>query len=169
MSDLFGSPDDSIGQMPLALDPCCGSRMMWFDHSHRDVVFGDKRRETLTLTDRSQKEDGTRTLVVEPDAMMDFRALPYKDETFYLVAFDPPHLIWAGPRSWLAAKYGKLGKDWRDDLKRGLLNVSVCCVLTEPWCSSGTKHRSRCVRCWNAHRTRHCLGTRRERKTEPTG
>ena len=35
------------------LDPCCGSRMMWFDRAHPDVVFGDKRSETITVTDRS--------------------------------------------------------------------------------------------------------------------
>lgn len=104
----------------LILDPCCGSRMMWFDRGHPDVIFGDIRRETLTLTDRSNgREDGTRTLCIDPDVLMDFRAIPYPDETFYLVAFDPPHLVRAGPRSWLAAKYGKLGKDWRDDLRQG--------------------------------------------------
>lgn len=32
---------------------------------------------------------------------------------------DPPHLLRAGPRRWLAAKYGKLGADWREDLRRG--------------------------------------------------
>lgn len=107
-------------QMHLILDPCCGSRMMWFDRGHADVVFGDRRRETLTVTDRSHgNAEGTRTLSIEPDALMDFRALPYADETFYLVVFDPPHLVRAGPRSWLAAKYGKLGTDWRDDLRAG--------------------------------------------------
>lgn len=102
------------------LDPCCGSRMMWFDRGHPEVLFGDKRRETLTVTDRSHgRADGTRTLIVAPDILIDFRALPFDDETFYLVAFDPPHLVRAGPRSWLAAKYGKLGQDWRDDLRQG--------------------------------------------------
>ena len=102
------------------LDPCSGSRMMWFDRGHPDVVFGDKRRETVTVTDRSHgRADGTRTLTVDPDMLMDFRALPFNDGTFRLVAFDPPHLVRAGPRSWLAAKYGKLGQDWRDDLRQG--------------------------------------------------
>lgn len=102
------------------LDPCCGSRMMWFDRANPDVVFGDKRSETLTVTDCSHgREDGTRTLRIEPDVMLDFRALPYPDGAFKLVAFDPPHLVRAGPRSWLAAKYGKLGENWRDDLRKG--------------------------------------------------
>jgi hypothetical protein len=94
--------------------------MMWFDRGHPDAVFGDRRRETLTVTDRSHgRADGTRTLTVDPDMLMDFRDLPFGDNTFRLVAFDPPHLVRAGPRSWLAAKYGKLGQDWRDDLRAG--------------------------------------------------
>ena len=102
------------------LDPCCGSRMMWFDRAHPDVIFGDQRSETLTVTDRSHGNPaGSRVLRIEPDVMLDFRALPYPDGTFRLVAFDPPHLMRAGPRSWLAAKYGKLGTDWREDLRAG--------------------------------------------------
>lgn len=111
---------DGLGCMPRVLDPCCGSRMMWLDKQHPDVVFGDLRSETLTVTDRSHgNASGTRTLRIEPDTLIDFRALPYPDGSFKLVAFDPPHLVRAGPRSWLAAKYGKLGQDWRDDLRAG--------------------------------------------------
>jgi hypothetical protein len=93
--------------------------MMWLDRGHPDVLFGDQRSEILTVTDRSHGRDGTRTLRVTPDVMLDFRALPFPDCSFKLVAFDPPHLVRAGPKSWLAAKYGKLGKDWREDLSRG--------------------------------------------------
>lgn len=104
---------------PSVLDPCCGSRMMWFDKKDPRAIFGDQRSETLTVTDRSHREDGTRTLVIEPDMVMDFRALPFADESFWHVAFDPPHLVRAGPKSWLAAKYGKLGSDWREDMRQG--------------------------------------------------
>lgn len=94
------------------LDPCCGSRMMWFDRQHPDAIYGDKRSETHTLCDG-------RTLRIEPDTIMDFRALPLPDGAFRLVAFDPPHLKHAGPRSWLRAKYGVLSDDWREDIRRG--------------------------------------------------
>nr|WP_238388311.1 hypothetical protein [Sinimarinibacterium sp. NLF-5-8] len=68
--------------------------MMWLDRSNPDVVFGDKRSETVTVTDRSHgNASGTRTLRIEPDTIMDFRALPFADGTFSLVAFDPPP-IW---------------------------------------------------------------------------
>lgn len=35
----------------------------------------------------------------------------------------------AGPRSWLAAKYGKLGKNWREDLTKGF---TECLRVLEP-------------------------------------
>lgn len=107
-------------QLPLILDPCCGPRMWWFDRGHPHAVYGDSRRETITVTDRSHgNPGGQRVLRIEPDQIMDFRALPFPDGTFKLVAFDPPHLVRAGPRSWMAAKYGKLSEDWRKDLRRG--------------------------------------------------
>ncbi|GHU37103.1 methyltransferase [Betaproteobacteria bacterium] len=109
-----------IDPAPRVLDPCCGGRMMWFDHAHPDVVFGDRRAETLTVTDRSGgRADGTRTLCIDPDVLLDFRNLPYPDGRFHLVVLDPPHLVKAGQKSWLAGKYGVLGRDWRDDLRRG--------------------------------------------------
>ena len=75
------------------LDPCCGSKMMWFDKQDPRVIFGDRRAETVTVTDNSPRnKTGTRTLSIEPDALMDFRELPFADNTFRLVSFDPPHL-----------------------------------------------------------------------------
>lgn len=112
------------------LDPCCGSRMMWFDKEDPRALFGDQRRETITVTDNSLRNaTGQRSIHIEPDMLMDFRALPFADESFRLVAFDPPHLVHAGPRSWLAAKYGKLGEDWRDDLCAGF---AECFRVLEP-------------------------------------
>jgi hypothetical protein len=94
--------------------------MWWFDREHPNAIYGDRRAETLTVTDRSHGNlSGKRVLRIEPDQVMDFRALPFPDGSFKLVAFDPPHLERAGPRSWLAAKYGKLSEDWREDLRQG--------------------------------------------------
>ena len=105
---------------PIVLDACCGPRMMWFNKQDPRALFGDQRSEVLTVTDNSPRNrTGTRSICIEPDTLLDFRALPFADSTFRLVAFDPPHLVQAGPRSWLAAKYGKLGQDWREDLRQG--------------------------------------------------
>lgn len=114
----------------VILDPCSGSRMMWKDKTNPSVLFGDIRSESITVTDRSHgKQDGTRTIHIEPDTLMDFRCLPFDDDSFKLVSFDPPHLVRAGPKSWLAAKYGKLSENWRDDLTKGF---SECLRVLEP-------------------------------------
>ncbi|WP_260083082.1 class I SAM-dependent methyltransferase [Phaeobacter inhibens] len=92
--------------------------MFWFNRHDARAVFGDQRRETHTLKDKSSK-DGSRELIIDPDVLMDFRDMPFPAGTFSLVVFDPPHLIDCGPKSWLALKYGKLGNDWRDDIRAG--------------------------------------------------
>ncbi len=101
-----------INAKKRVLDPCCGSRMFWFNRQHPDVVYGDKRRETHVLCDG-------RTLNIDPDILLDFTDIPYPDGSFSLVVFDPPHLHTAGPKSWMAAKYGKLTGDWKADLRKG--------------------------------------------------
>lgn len=117
-------------QLPRILDPACGGRMMWFDRENPGVVFGDARKVEITVTDRSHGvTDGTRSIVIDPDTVLDFRALPFRDASFRLVAFDPPHLVHAGKKSWLVAKYGMLGSDWKEDLRKGF---SECFRVLEP-------------------------------------
>lgn len=94
------------------LDACCGSRMFWFDKQHDDVVYMDNRQLQDTLCDG-------RTLTVNPDVIADFRSMPFEDNSFYMVVFDPPHLLKAGSDSWLAKKHGRLGPEWKEDIKQG--------------------------------------------------
>jgi len=96
------------------LDACCGSRMFWFDKKNPLTLFMDKRNFTDTLCDG-------RTLEVKPDVIADFREIPFQDESFYLVVFDPPHLCRAGQNSWLAKKYGVLDSNWKEDIAMGFL------------------------------------------------
>ncbi len=98
--------------MSRVLDACCGSRMFWFDREHDDVDFMDIRKIETRLSDG-------RVLSVDPDILADFRDMPFDDESYNLVVFDPPHLLRAGDKSWLALKYGKLGEDWREDIAKG--------------------------------------------------
>lgn len=99
--------------LPSILDVCCGSRMFWFDKQDERAVFSDICVEEHTLCDG-------RSLVISPDIIADFRALPFASETFPVVVFDPPHLERVGENAWMGKKYGRLNKDtWRDDLRTG--------------------------------------------------
>ncbi|WP_250591278.1 class I SAM-dependent rRNA methyltransferase [Neisseria subflava] len=95
--------------------------MMWFDKRDQRCLFGDLRTESHYLKDRGN----LRHLEIHPDVRLDFTALPFADDSFNLVVFDPPHLVRAGKKSWLAKKYGQLTQDWRDDLSKASLNVSA--------------------------------------------
>ncbi|MFH1813404.1 MAG: class I SAM-dependent methyltransferase [Pseudomonadota bacterium] len=96
------------------LDVCCGSRMFWFDRSDTRALFLDKRRETHTVDTR----DGRRQIVVAPDFLGSFTALPFPDDSFPLVVFDPPHTF-SGEKGWMCKKYGSLTGDWRADIRAG--------------------------------------------------
>lgn len=95
------------------LDACCGSRMFWFNKENAGTIYIDNRAEDTMLCDG-------RKLIVKPDIIADFRDLPFENESFYLVVFDPPHLIRAGDNSFLKLKYGRLDTRWKDDIKQGL-------------------------------------------------
>ncbi|CAI1573614.1 Uncharacterised protein [Serratia entomophila] len=92
------------------LDMCCGSRMFWFDKQDERAVFSDKRSESHTLCDG-------RKLVISPDLIADFTALPFADGSFPVVVFDPPHLERVGPNGWQVATLS-CGKPWLRDLKQ---------------------------------------------------
>ena len=105
------------------IDVCCGSKMFWFDKNHSDAVFMDIRELEDTLCDG-------RKLVIKPDVIGDFRNIPYPDNSFKLAVFDPPHLVKLGESSWLAKKYGKLGGQWKDDIRQGF---EECMRVLEPY------------------------------------
>lgn len=115
--------------LPPVLDPCCGSRMFWFDRADERALFGDIRREEHSLKDKSST-GGARQLIIAPDVDLDFRRLPFEDETFHLVVFDPPHLITNGKNGWLAKKYGSLDASWQSDLAAGF---SECFRVLRPF------------------------------------
>ena len=100
--------------MKLILDPASSMRSFYFDKKDKRVLFGDIRvKETHLLTNGQ-------TIHIEPDEVMDFRAIPYPDETFKAVVFDPPHMLNLSEKSWMRKKYGVLDKEtWRDDLTKG--------------------------------------------------
>lgn len=111
-----------MGDKKLILDACCGSRMFWFDKENPIVTFADKRNENHILCDG-------RKLDINPDIEIDFRDIPFDDNSYKLVVFDPPHLNQLGKNSWMAKKYGVLDASWEDDIAKGF---SECMRVLEP-------------------------------------
>lgn len=94
------------------LDACCGSCMFWFNKNEKHTTFMDIRQETFKIHNKKVN--------VVPDGIGDFRNMPFEDNSFNLVVFDPPHLKWAGPNSIMKAQYGQLDKvTWKEDLTKG--------------------------------------------------
>lgn len=95
------------------LDPCCGSKMFWFDKQNPSVTFCDIRD-----VDRHEYYPG-RYIEIKPDIQCDFRHLPFENNVFWHVVFDPPHLNRVGKTSWTREKYGALDATWPQMLHDG--------------------------------------------------
>ncbi len=87
--------------LPPVFDPCCGAKKFYFAKDAPIVLYGDIR-------DKSYVQSDGRVLNVNPDLQLDVTDLPFEDETFALVVFDPPHLVSAGADSFMAQSYGTL-------------------------------------------------------------
>lgn len=94
------------------LDATCGSRSIWFNKNHPAAVYMDKRQEIDSRIWKSRDGLSERTLTVDPDVIADFTNIPFDDNTFSLVIFDPPHLLRVSETAWLAKKYGRLDETW---------------------------------------------------------
>lgn len=104
--------------MKRILDPCCGSRMFWYDKQNPDVEFCDIRDEEAELIcDRAGRTEVQRC-VVHPDRVCDVTNLPFEDNTFWHIVLDPPHVWSISKTSWLAKKYGVLDRDhWQEFIR----------------------------------------------------
>ena len=88
------------------LDVTCGGRSIWFNKQHPLALYCDKREVEYEQT-FGKAQPATRHIKVHPDVIADFTDLPFEDESFYLVVFDPPHIVSEnGNNRWLTKAYG---------------------------------------------------------------
>lgn len=106
--------------LPAVLDPCCGHKSFYFEPDNAPVLFCDNRRISTTLCDG-------RSFDVSPDLVADVTKLPFDNEAFALVVFDPPQLVRGN--GWQVTKYGKLPKDWKAWMTRAF---SECWRVLRP-------------------------------------
>jgi len=107
--------------MKSILDATCGGRSIWHP--------SNKEREDTLYVDIREEEPGfhgqeNRSYAVQPDEIQDFRDLPYPDESFDLVVFDPPHIVQPDGMKkltgYIKKKYGALhAETWQHDIEKG--------------------------------------------------
>ncbi len=111
--------------LPPILDACCGAKMMWWDKSNPLATYMDKRAGDYTV-----RHTKLQRVKVSPDTIASFAAMPYPDNSFHLVVFDPPHFESLGKNSKIATIYGELLGDWRSEIKAGF---SECFRVLKPF------------------------------------
>lgn len=99
------------------LDVTCANRSIWFNKHHPNAVYCDIREE------HHESDFGThkahRTIDIAPDIVCDFTDLPFDDNQFALVVFDPPHVLNLSSKSWLSKRYGSLNGEWQTVIGNG--------------------------------------------------
>ena len=103
------------------LDCTCGSRSIWFDKNNPLALYTDIRQEHYTASWKGTTGSGIseRVMTIEPDMIVDFTDMPFEDNSFSLVVWDPPHLKQGGETAWLIKKYGRLDDNWNSMLHDG--------------------------------------------------
>jgi SAM-dependent methyltransferase len=108
--------------MPDVLDACCGTRMMWIDKNDKRAIFVDCRTESFSIAPGRAYKNGA-VLHVAPDKEADFTKLPFENEAFFHVVFDPPHhtskRLGSTGTGVIEKKYGRLGDDWKEMIADG--------------------------------------------------
>lgn len=125
--------------LPSVLDVCCGSRMMWMDKCDDRAVFVDRRNEDYEHAPIKSYPSG-KTISVRPDIVADFTNLPFPDESFSHVVFDPPHIMRKAELGMVTQKYGCLNGDWETMLADGFREcfrvLKVEGTLIFKWCET---------------------------------
>lgn len=127
---------------PPVLDVCCGTRAMWFDKRDTRALFADQRTEQIYIAPGRAYRNGA-ILEVRPDLEADFTNLPFDDESFFHVVFDPPHhtskRLGNGQSGVIEKKYGSLQPEWRrvisDGFKECFRVLKPNGTLIFKWCS----------------------------------
>ena len=111
------------------LDVTCGARSIWFNKHHPLAIYFDRRDVEYEQTFGAIQS--TRHKVIHPDVVGDFTDLPFEDNTFSLVVFDPPHKFGLNQSSWIAKSYGTYDtkEEMLDNIVRGF---SECMRVLKP-------------------------------------
>lgn len=108
---------------PIILDATSSFRRMWLNKENPNTAFIDIRSNKKLMQDWKacmvQKGRDTNIGFTKLTIQADFSHLPFKDNTFIHINFDPPQLIHLGRTSIYYKQYGALeANNWQATLKQ---------------------------------------------------
>lgn len=101
------------------LDATASVKGMWYQKENPYTVFIDQRREQLIMPVTAGRHD---LIYINPDIIAKWQFLPFKNESFDMVVFDPPHIIRSSETKWapICMKYGRFDThSWKEELRVG--------------------------------------------------
>lgn len=101
------------------LDATCGIKGIWYQKNHPFVTFIDKRYINGKKQKTKNKISNRRVIRIKPNVITKWENLPFKNGSFDMVVFDPPHFIRnVKPDNFFYEKYDMLSPaTWKQVLK----------------------------------------------------
>lgn len=126
------------------LDATCGMKSIWYQKNHPFVTFMDVRKGNfMRKQTEGCKKINDRIHRVNPDIVSDWQNIPFEDNHFDMVIFDPPHLIVDRNKKppAMANQYGFLYSDnWKQIISNGLKEIFRVLkpegILIFKWCDT---------------------------------
>ena len=106
------------------LDATCGMRSIWFEKNHPFVTYLDIRNGDYIYQDKKKKHK-PKIYHIKPDVVADWtKKIPFEDNYFDMVVFDPPHVVCNIASGDMIIRYGHLTKNnWEYVLKKGVIEL----------------------------------------------
>lgn|SRR5574340_571906 len=107
------------------LDATASVRSIWYQKENPFTVFMDMRCGTFSGRTEHMKRRND-IYKIYPDVIAKWQCLPFRDESFDMIVFDPPHLFKDVSRKLpgIANKYGIFyNQSWRQELSDGFIEL----------------------------------------------
>ena len=108
------------------LDASASNRSMWYQKNNPFTVFIDRRCGKEYMVSENSKFKNNRAVYLFPNVQAVWQHLPFVDQSFDLVVFDPPRLFKDQGKklSLMSKKYGVFyNHSWKQELSEGIIEL----------------------------------------------
>lgn len=111
------------------LDATASVRTIWYQKNNPFTTFMDMRCGVFSCTTENMKHSVIKKIgdyKIYPDIIAVWQHVPFKDESFDMVMFDPPHIFKNNGQKLpgIANKYGVFyNQSWRQEISAGVIEL----------------------------------------------